>query len=367
MPRSTVVLVLAGVLALSGACAKKKKAPAAPRPDPWAMELQVLFGREPDSTPTRWKNLINEYGADTVKRWYVIERDKRLWVVDHYQYSSPLEEKSDSLFVAPFLPVPVSGEVRFHMDSTGRAASIEAGGVVMPRRYEIPAAGTQLRITPVRPIEDLRREALAMKPPVETGTFTVADLVELAPLDSTIQFDLRYATENNFLGVKLYESGRAFLQRPAAAAFARANKNLRRLGYTLLVHDAYRPWYVTRIFWDATPPDKQWMVANPAQGSRHNRGVAVDVTLWDIERKIPVEMPSTYDESTPRAHTMFPGGTSLQRHYRLLLRRVLEHEGFAVHPLEWWHFDYVDKKLRYAIGNVGFDEIIVPTAPAVKP
>jgi D-alanyl-D-alanine dipeptidase len=356
MPRP-VVLVVAGVIAFSLACSKKPKAAPPPRPDPWAFELQVLFGREPDSTPTRWKNLINEYGPDTAKRWYVIERDKRLWIVDHFQYPSPLVEKNDSVFSAPVMPVPVSGEVRFHLDSTGRAASVQVGDLVMPRRYEIPSAGSQLRITPVRPVDDLRREALAMTPPAESGSFTMANLVDIAPLDSTIRFDLRYATENNFLGVKLYETGRAFIQKPAADALVRANKYLRRLGYSLLIHDAYRPWYVTRVFWDATPPDKHWMVANPAQGSRHNRGIAVDVTLWDIERKIPVEMPSTYDESTPRAHSIFPGGTSLQRHYRLLLRTVLEHEGFAVHPLEWWHFDYVNKKQRYAIANVEFDKI----------
>ena len=350
-------LAVAGTLAFSLGC-YKKRTPPSPRPDPWAMELQVLFGREPDSTPTRWKPLIGEFGADTLKRWYVIERDKRLWIVDHFKNYSPLDEKSDSVFSAPVMPVPVSGEVRFHMDSTGRAASVQVGDLVMPRRYEFPSPGIpQLRITPVRPIDDIRREALAMTPPAESGSFSESNLVEIAPLDSTIRFDIRYASDVNFLGVRLYDTARAFLQKPAADALLRAHRNLRRLGYGLLVHDAYRPWYVTRIFWDATPPDMQWMVANPAQGSRHNRGIAVDVTLYDLETKRPVEMPSTYDESTPRAHSTYPGGTSLQRHYRLLLRRVIEHEGFAVHPLEWWHFDYVDKKQRYAIGNATFESI----------
>jgi len=365
---ATIRLALVALCVLAVACTRKKSEAAQPRPDPWLIELQIEFGREPDATPTRWKGLIAEYGLDTLKRWYVIERDKRLWIMDHFKNYSPLAERNDSVFDAPIMLVPISGEVRFHVDSNGRAASVQVGDLVMPRRYDFPAPGIpQLRITPVRAIDDIRREALAMTPPAETGSFQPTNLVEIKTLDSTILLDIRYASEVNFLGAKLYDTARAFLQKPAAEALVRANKNLRPLGYGLLVHDAYRPWYVTRIFWDATPPDKQWMVANPAQGSRHNRGIAVDITLYDFESKKPVEMPSTYDESTARAYSNYPGGTSLQRHHRQLLRRVLEHERFAVHPLEWWHFDYVDRK-RYAIGNVAFDKIAgVPEAAASKP
>jgi D-alanyl-D-alanine dipeptidase len=320
-------------------------------------QFLLEFGREPDSVPTRWRPLIGEYGPDTVTRWFTIERDRRLWIRDERGNFAPLTERSPYVFDAPVMPVPVSGEVRFHVDSTGQVASVQVGDRVMPRRrVEPPPGATQLRITPVRPIEEIRREALAATPPAETGSFQPVDLVELTTLDSTIRLDIRYASDDNFLGLRVYDTARAFLQRPAAEALGRASRNARRVGYGLLIHDAYRPWYVTKIFWDATPADAKWMVADPAQGSRHNRGIAVDVTLYDLETKRPVEMPSTYDESTGRSHSMYPGGTSLQRHYRALLRRVLEHEGFAVHPLEWWHFDYIDFK-RYPIGNVPFDGI----------
>jgi zinc D-Ala-D-Ala dipeptidase len=238
--------------------------------------------------------------------------------------------------------------------------------VVAPRRVVEPPPGTtQLRITPLRPVEELRREALAASPPAESGSFRSPDLVELVKLDSTIQLDIRYAGENNFLGTKIYDEARAFLQRPAAEAALRANRVLRRLGFTLLVHDAYRPWYVTKIFWDATPDSVKWLVANPAQGSKHNRGAALDVTLYDLESKRAVEMPSTYDETTRRALAAYPGGTSVQRWHRALLKRVLEHEGFTVNPSEWWHFDHKDWK-SYAIGNKPFDQLTppAPVAPA---
>ncbi|MEZ4456112.1 MAG: M15 family metallopeptidase [Gemmatimonadales bacterium] len=129
-----------------------------------------------------------------------------------------------------------------------------------------------------RPVEELRREALAATPP-EQGDFRASDLVELVTLDPTIKLDIRYADTTNFMSTRFYEQARAFLQRPAAEALVRANRRLRALGYGLLVHDGYRPWYVTKMFWDGTEPANHTFVADPAQGSRHNRGCAVDDAL----------------------------------------------------------------------------------------
>src|SRR5258706_14031676 len=120
----------------------------------------------------------------------------------------------------------------------------------------------------------MRASALAATPPEEKGPFRKNDLVEVARLDAGIRLDIRYATSNDFLGTPVYTQARAFLQRPAAEALVRALLHLKRFGYGLLIHDAYRPWYVTKIFWDATPNEGQIFVADPAQGSRHNRGCA---------------------------------------------------------------------------------------------
>jgi D-alanyl-D-alanine dipeptidase len=205
-------------------------------------------------------------------------------------------------------------------------------------------------------VAELLRADRGLTPPAESGAFLAPDLVEPAKLDPTIRLDIRYATTNNFLGSVFYSSAHAFLQRPAAQAVVRAARVLRPLGYGILIHDAYRPWYVTKVFWDATPPESRWLVANPTRGSKHNRGAAVDLTLYDLATGAPVEMPSTYDEATPRALSDFPGGTSRQRWHRALLRRVLEAEGFTVNPNEWWHFDFRDWQ-RYQILNTPFEEI----------
>lgn len=211
------------------------------------------------------------------------------------------------------------------------------------------------RITPVRPIEQIRAEALRATPPKEEGK-RVPDLVELVKLDSGIKLDIRYASSNNFLSTPVYTQARAFLQRPAAEALVRANKALRPRGYGLIIHDAYRPWYVTKMFWDATPVDKHIFVANPAEGSRHNRGCAVDLSLYDLETGKEVEMPSVYDEMTKRAYANYPGGTDEQRKRRQILRDAMESEGFTVNPTEWWHFDY-KSWAAYPILNIPFEKL----------
>jgi D-alanyl-D-alanine dipeptidase len=208
----------------------------------------------------------------------------------------------------------------------------------------------------LRPVPDLIKEALAAQPPSETGDFLPTDLVELKKLDPTIKLDIRYATTNNLFDTVFYSEPRAFMQRAPAEALVRINRKLKALGYGLLVHDGYRPWYVTKVFWDATPDDKKLFVADPSKGSRHNRGAAVDLTLYDLKTGKPLEMVSTYDETTDRANPNYPGGTSLQRWHRNLLRSAMEADGFTVFEAEWWHFDYKDWQ-KYRIGNQRFDQI----------
>ena len=218
------------------------------------------------------------------------------------------------------------------------------------------SADETFRIKPLRPVEELRKEALAAQPPHETGELRQPDLAELNKLDPTIKLDIRYATTNNFLSTPMYSQARAFLQRPAAEALVRAHHALKAQGYGLLIHDAYRPWYVTKMFWDATPDDKKIFVAKPWEGSRHNRGCAVDLTLYDLKTGLPVKMPSGYDEMSERSYADSPAGTPEERQRRAILRHAMEAEGFAVYPQEWWHFDYKDWN-RYPIMNVRFEEI----------
>lgn len=196
----------------------------------------------------------------------------------------------------------------------------------------------------------------AQGPPAEAGPFRSPDLVEIVKLDPTIRLDIRYATKNNFLNKAVYSKARAFLQRPAAEALIRVNQSLRKQGYGLVIFDGYRPWSVTKAFWDATPEDKKIFVADPSKGSRHNRGCAVDATLFDLKTGAEVKMPSEYDEMTERAHINYECSPSEAKRLRELLRSTMAAEGFAVYEPEWWHYDYKDWK-EYPIGNVKFSDL----------
>ena len=195
-------------------------------------------------------------------------------------------------------------------------------------------------------------------PPKEPGPFRAADLVELVKVDPTIHLDVRYATSNNFTGRPVYRQARAFLQRPAAEALVRVGRSLHEKGYGLLVFDGYRPWSVTKLFWEITPKDKRerGFVANPAKGSKHNRGAAVDLSMYDLATGKEADMPSTYDEFTDRAAPSYTGGTAEQRARRDLLRAEMEKEGFTVDTGEWWHFNYKGWE-TYPILDIPFERI----------
>jgi D-alanyl-D-alanine dipeptidase len=195
-------------------------------------------------------------------------------------------------------------------------------------------------------------------PPKEPGPFRAAELVELVKIDPTIHLDVRYATSNNFTGRPVYRQARAFLQRPAAEALVRVGRSLREKGYGLLVFDGYRPWSVTKLFWEITPKDKRerGFVANPAKGSKHNRGAAVDLSMYELATGKEADMPSAYDEFTDRAAPSYTGGTAEQRARRDLLRAEMEKEGFVVDTGEWWHFNYKGWE-TYPILDIPFEQI----------
>jgi len=321
-----------------------------------ASNLVAQLPPTPEPAPARWRGLIGEYGPDD-DILIVLEKDGRLCAFfKRSQELEILEEKDRDTFMFQVPGPHAQQRLTFERSRAGRATQAAVDAVVLKRRNIEPETGNQLHIKPVRPVPELMKDALAAKPPPETGDFRETDLVELTKLDPTIHLEIRYATTNNFLGTRFYSQARAFMQRPAAEAVVRANKKLKAFGYGLLIHDAYRPWYVTKVFWDATPDDKHVFVADPSKGSRHNRGCAVDLTLYDLKTGRPVEMVSTYDETTARAYPDYPGGTSLERWHRKLLRDTMESEGFTVYTAEWWHFDYKDWQ-KYAIGNVRFEEI----------
>ena len=202
----------------------------------------------------------------------------------------------------------------------------------------------------------LGQAELAAAPPAVPRARRRSDLVSLDGLVPHVRIDTRYASVNNFTGQPIYERAGAYLQRPAAQALARVATELAGKGYGLVVYDGYRPWFATKLFWDIVPADKHVFVADPAKGSRHNRGCAVDLGLYDLKTGAISPMPSRYDEMSARASPDFGGGTDAERANRDLLRTAMEREGFTVNDSEWWHFDYREWA-DYPIGTISFTQI----------
>jgi D-alanyl-D-alanine dipeptidase len=224
------------------------------------------------------------------------------------------------------------------------------------RVVETPVKKKQLAVLLIWATTSLWTIAHGQRPVEDLSKLRKPELIELIQLDPTFKLDIRYATNNNFVGRPVYKEARAFLQRPAAEALVRVNKALARQGFGLVVFDGYRPWYVTKLFWGATPDDRKEFVADPAKGSRHNRGSAVDVSLYDLKSGKEVKMPSGYDEMTERAYPTYKCAPPEVLKMREILRAAMEAEGFTVNESEWWHFDYKDWD-KYPIMDVSFSAI----------
>ncbi len=178
-------------------------------------------------------------------------------------------------------------------------------------------------------------------------------LVDLQKEIPSIHVEIKYATADNFTKEVLYPEARCLIRKEVAEKLARVQKSLQTQNLSLKFFDAYRPLSVQKKMWAIYPVEGY--VANPAKGSNHNRGAAVDVTLVDSEGK-ELAMPSAYDEFSERAHRDYAGGTDAERHHRQILREAMEKEGFVGLKTEWWHFDDKDAK-SYPVLDLSFADV----------
>jgi D-alanyl-D-alanine dipeptidase len=179
-------------------------------------------------------------------------------------------------------------------------------------------------------------------------------LVRLLDIDPTLVIDLKYATIDNFVGKQVYpENSIAVLRKGTALKLKKANEIFKKDGYTIKVWDAYRPLHVQQIFWDLVPDSN--FVANPKQGSRHNRGASVDITLVDKDGN-EIEMGTKFDDFSEKAAYNYPGHTETALKNMKYLRDVMEEAGFKGISSEWWHFDDMDWE-EYEVLDIGFNEL----------
>lgn len=189
------------------------------------------------------------------------------------------------------------------------------------------------------------------------GQDSAKKMVELRSLAPGIVYDLRYAGTNNFMKKRMYPANirHTFLRAPAARALASVQAELIAKGYGLKIFDAYRPYSVTVAFWE--PIKDERYVANPAKGSGHNRGLAVDCTLIDLKTGKELDMGTGFDNFTDTAHHAFTKNLPEQvQRARGLLKDAMEKNGFTAMDTEWWHFFWPNDK-NYEVLDITFRQL----------
>lgn len=208
--------------------------------------------------------------------------------------------------------------------------------------------GTTTKAPPPRVVKlDEYRRQVAANPDME--------LVDLAKCIPGIQLDIRYATRNNFMGRPLYGMARALLRRPAAERLLKVQASLAARGLGLRVFDAYRPYSVTVDMWRSKKA-KPIYLSPPSLGSRHNRGIAVDLTLVDLKTGKPLPMPTEFDEFSPRAAHGYGGLDPARIENRRILKEAMAAQGFYAFDREWWHYSHGDWR-RFDILDVAIDAV----------
>lgn len=320
-----------------------------------AAEGNNLLPPQPAPCPGEWLGLIGKYGVgkSDSSDFLVREEQGKLQIYRQHQAWDLGPWGRDTFLMQ-------RGEhksgIAFVRDSSGAGLACFWDDSVFIRKFYPGEKEPPPRPTLDLPLDSLWRQARRARPPQERGKFSPTDLVDVRRFDPEIRLALAYAQSRNSYGFPLYDRNVALLQRPAAQALARANRWLKDRGYVLQLSDAYRPWYVTKFLHLSANPQMKKFVASPRAGSHHNRGTAVDVTLVDLATGREVDMGHLDGELSERAHSFYPGGTSLQRWHRLLLRTAMEKHGFRGLAKEWWHFRYLAGG-RYRITNLPLSAI----------
>jgi len=179
-------------------------------------------------------------------------------------------------------------------------------------------------------------------------------LIEIKKRIPDIKLDIRYAGKDNFAKQAVYKQARAFARLPVVEALKNVQNELKKSGYGLKIFDGYRPYSVTVKFFTIAS-DKSF-VANPKDGSRHNRGCAIDLTLIDLKTGKEIEMPTPYDSFAAEAASDYMNLPANVIQNRELLRKTMEKHGFRVLKNEWWHFDFLGWK-SYELMDIPFEDL----------
>lgn len=321
---------------------------------------------EPRECPKDLKYLLGMYYGNG-EQFVIREREGELELLyrttrEDYKFAksnqfSLKKERFDSYILLEAGPMNnTETSVRFERDPDGYGITCKIGGNRYSRAFFGADRGKPFRLPPPSDWQALKKTASEAVIPSALTTGKQAQLVDVAKVTTGIKLDLRYAGSDNCFGTPIVDVKQAYLDKEAAAALGRVQKKLADYGYGLVIWEAYRPWSISKLAYDAFPDDKKQMLPTPEQGFSHNTGRSVDVSLYYLETGEPVVMISDFDEPSARQYTSFAGGTDLERYQRDLLHQLMSLEGFAGSDMEWWHFDY-DPDTVYSHLNIPLQEL----------
>jgi D-alanyl-D-alanine dipeptidase len=180
-------------------------------------------------------------------------------------------------------------------------------------------------------------------------------MVPLSAYVNPLITDWKYATDSNFTKQTLYQNPDAYMRLEAALALQKINEELKHKGLGLKIFDAYRPFSVTKKMWEVVPDENY--AANPAKGSGHNRGAAVDLTLYDLSTGKELAMPTPFDDFTVKAHHDYMQLDSTVLANRQTLKDVMVKHGFLPLPTEWWHYYLPKAAERFELMDINFKKM----------
>jgi zinc D-Ala-D-Ala dipeptidase len=188
---------------------------------------------------------------------------------------------------------------------------------------------------------------------LQNSTYALVNLKILIP---TIVLELKYATKNNFTTKKLYKkASTTYLRKMPAMALKKIQDTLKTLGLGIKIYDAYRPYEATKLMWELIKDERY--VANPINGSGHNKGTSVDLTMVNLTTGEEVEMGTAFDNFTDTAHHTFtPKLNATIIKNRNLLKQTMEKFGFKALETEWWHYSWISQE-KYDVLDLAFKQL----------
>lgn len=303
-----------------------------------------------------FKEYIGEYG-DPVQPLSIIERNNLLYALDGWNHAYHLKPDSEDTFALPIDGMFGGETIVFKRDLDGIIDSAIFANIPLARLAESTYTPTYTSLPLVSPIRNI--SSASVSPPsamLDTYGAQPSELVDLTMVDPLFNLDIRYSTPNNLLSTRLYDESRALVQRPVAESIFRIQRQIRKVGYELVIYDTYQPWYVSQLVWESVPDSVKHFFNDPQENICQNNGTAVSLSLYELNQGGPMQMPTDYDVLGSHTYSDSPLPDEQLRWNRDFLRRIMETEGFSVAADKWWHFTH-NSCSQYPVLNAPYAEV----------